>query len=176
MLRFSSLIVRSSPFHRLIARSIQLCLRCDALLVRLSAPACGRRFKPKAYCSQRCLPPAKAWWRYSVYFGSTLFGQGSDACFSLSPFSHLRTFRNHCFLKRRRSTFSIQFPSLLFYSSSPLLFFFFFHNQKKRSDHMRSCLRPSPLRDATSCLPARSRYTHTLCFCLVSYLLLSLVL
>ena len=52
LLRFSSLIVRSSPFHRLIARPIQLCLRCDAPLVRLSAPACGRRFKPKAYCSQ----------------------------------------------------------------------------------------------------------------------------
>ena len=54
------IIVRSSPFHRLIARPIQLCLRCDAPLVRLSAPARCQRIKPKAYHSTD-LPP-KAWW------------------------------------------------------------------------------------------------------------------
>ena len=54
------------PSHRLIARLIELCLRCDALPTRLSAPVHCRRIKPKAYCSQRCHSPAKTWWWHLV--------------------------------------------------------------------------------------------------------------
>ena len=61
---FISLIETPQHCH-LIASSpdqFELCLRCDALPTRLSAPVRGRKIKPKAYCSQRCHPPAKAWW------------------------------------------------------------------------------------------------------------------
>ena len=58
------LLIRSIIANRrLIARSTEPCLRWDALPTRLSAPVrCRRIIKLKAYCSQRCHPPAKAWW------------------------------------------------------------------------------------------------------------------
>ena len=75
-------ICQPLPSHRLI---IEPCLRCDARCPHnLSAPACGLEIKPKAYRSQRCLPPAKAWWRHLVTLDLALFAQGLDACSSLS--------------------------------------------------------------------------------------------
>jgi len=109
--------------HRLIASSYQSSYAWGATrcLLGLSAPACCRRIRPKAYCFQRCLPPAKSLVDDIL---STLvplvWARIWRAHFSL--FSHLRTFWSHCSLKRRRTI--VQYSilpllhSLFFYSSS----------------------------------------------------------
>ena len=76
------------PSHRLIARPIRAMpepLRCDALPTRLFAPVRGRKIKPKAYCSQRCHPPAKAWWWHPITLVHLVWARIWRTFFSLSP-------------------------------------------------------------------------------------------
>jgi hypothetical protein len=99
--------------------------------------------KPEAYRSQRCLFSRHRLVETTVSFGSAFFGEGLDACSSLSSLTLVTPpFLRHRFLKRRRAIDSIQFLPLLHsllyspsYSSS-------LHSQKKRAELMRSFLSP----------------------------------
>ena len=72
------------PIASLPDQPSEPCLRCGALLTHLSAPVRCRRIKPEAYCSQRCHPPAKAWWYHLVTLIPPCLGKDLTRAFSLS--------------------------------------------------------------------------------------------